>query len=114
MPHFILDCSPDLFANCERKQLLQRVNDVAQSTGLFAPANIKVRLRVFDDYLTAGSDDSFIHVFAYIMEGRTNEQKSALSIAVVGELKTMFPDVPVISLNVMDFEKASYHNRETV
>lgn len=114
MPHFILDCSPDVLVNCERQQLLRTVNDVAKSTGLFDPANIKVRLRVFDDYLTAGGNDAFVHVFAYIMEGRTIDQKCALSKAVVGELKSMFPQVPVISLNVMDFDKASYHNRDTI
>lgn len=114
MPHFILDCSPEILAAQDRKHLLQSVWDVAQASGLFNPADIKTRLRVFDDYITGGGDDPFIHVFAYIMEGRTVEQKSALSQSVVGKLKSMFPDVPVISMNVMDFEKATYANRNPV
>jgi 5-carboxymethyl-2-hydroxymuconate isomerase len=53
-------------------------------------------------------------VFAYIMEGRTSEQKSVLSTSIVRKLKSMYPDVPVISMNVMEFERATYANRKMV
>jgi 5-carboxymethyl-2-hydroxymuconate isomerase len=114
MPHFILDCSPDLFSGPDKTGILQAVFDTAKESGLFKTTDIKVRLRVYDDFITGGTADEFVHVFAYIMEGRTTAQKSALSQSIVGRLKGMFPDVPVVSLNVMDFEKATYSNRNTV
>jgi 5-carboxymethyl-2-hydroxymuconate isomerase len=47
------------------------------------------------------------------MEGRTKEQKANLSRQIVSELKMMFPEVPVISSNIRDFEKATYCNKNT-
>ena len=45
--------------------------------------DIKVRLRAFSDFLAGSENVDFLHVFAYIMEGRTALQKQALSTAVV-------------------------------
>ena len=78
---------------------------------MFRVEDIKVRIRAFDHYLVAGEASDFIHVFANIMEGRTIEQKAALSRSIVTRLAEMFSDVPVISVNVWEFEKATYMNR---
>jgi 5-carboxymethyl-2-hydroxymuconate isomerase len=48
------------------------------------------------------------------MEGRTTEQKAELSKQIVSELKVMFPQVPVISINIRDFEKSTYCNKSMV
>jgi len=48
------------------------------------------------------------------MEGRTVTQKSNLSKRIVTELKLMFPDVPIISINIRDFEKTTYCNKSMV
>ena len=48
------------------------------------------------------------------MEGRTTQQKSNLSKRIISELKLMFPNVPVISMNIRDFEKATYCNKSMV
>ena len=58
--------------------------------------------------------DDFIHIFANIMEGRTTSQKKKLSEKIISELKLMFPDVPIISINIRDFEKATYCNKSMV
>jgi 5-carboxymethyl-2-hydroxymuconate isomerase len=49
-------------------------------------------------------------VFANIMEGRTTEQKKALSENVARTLKELLPAVEIISMNIRDFEKATYCN----
>ena len=72
------------------------------------------RVRPYDEFTVGGTDHDFVHVFAYIMEGRSTEQKGALSNAVVRELKQLLPGVPVISMNVMEFERATYSNRNLV
>jgi 5-carboxymethyl-2-hydroxymuconate isomerase len=58
-----------------------------------------------------GGDSDFIHVFGNIMEGRTKAQKVDLSRKIVSKLNQLFPETPIISINIRDFEKASYINK---
>lgn len=48
------------------------------------------------------------------MEGRTATQKADLSRRIVTVLRAMFPDVPVISMSIREFEKATYCNRDMI
>ena len=45
------------------------------------------------------------------MEGRTADQKADLSKKIVSKLNQSFPEVPIISINIRDFEKSSYINK---
>ena len=114
MPHLILDCSPHVLELCSPQELIREVHDTAEASGLFAKGDIKVRIRSYDLYTVGGTENDFLHVFGYIMEGRTIDQRKALSMAIVERLKQLLPDVPVISMNVMEFEKATYTNRTMV
>ena len=114
MPHFIIDCYENVVHLKPPKEIIQKVFDTAESTALFNRADIKVRIRPFEHYTTGNTQDDFIHVFANIMEGRSTSQKKKLSGQIVRDLKLMFPDVPVISINVRDFEKATYCNRSMI
>lgn len=96
---------------------MQCVYEAAESSNLFASSGvggIKVRINPYKHYITVGSKDDFIHVFANIMEGRSQEQKQELSRSVVTALVKLFPEVPIISINIRDFEKATYCNRSMV
>jgi 5-carboxymethyl-2-hydroxymuconate isomerase len=90
------------------------VHDAAEATGLFDPRDIKVRVRTYGDSTVARGTSDFIHVFAYVMEGRSVAQRAALSRRIVGELPRLCPEVPVISMSVPKFEKATYCNRHTM
>ncbi|MEY8779064.1 5-carboxymethyl-2-hydroxymuconate Delta-isomerase [Allomuricauda sp. XS_ASV26] len=114
MPHFVIDCSTPILEQELPEDIMQKVYDTVKSTGLFVPEEIKVRIRPFQHYNTGNTDDDFIHVFANIMEGRNTIQKVNLSKQIVTALKAMFPKVPIISMNVRDFEKATYCNKEMV
>ena len=94
-------------------QIMQKVYDTAEAANLFSKGDIKVRINPFKHY-NIGDTSSFIHVFGNIMEGRTDEQKLKLSKAIVSTLKTMLPDVPIISMNIRDFENANYCNRSMI
>ncbi|MEI7802259.1 MAG: 5-carboxymethyl-2-hydroxymuconate Delta-isomerase [Bacteroidota bacterium] len=115
-PHFIIDCSENILQLKTAEDILRTVHDTADSTGLFKPGDIKVRIRPFaPDFFTVGNTKSdFIHVFGNIMEERTTEQKADLSKRIITKLKSMFPDVPVISINIREFEKATYTNRNLI
>ena len=114
MPHFILDCTEQVLEIQKPEVVLNEILEVAYSTGLFEKNDIKVRMNPFKYSLVQSDDSDFIHVFANIMEGRTNEQKANLSKLIVSKLKSMYPDVPIISMNIRDFEKASYCNKTMV
>ena len=93
---------------------MQAVYDAAESTGLFAKNDIKVRIRTFNYFKLGEDKKDFIHIFGNIMEGRTTEQKAALSKKIIERLNEMFPDVSILSINIREFEKATYSNKSLV
>jgi len=114
MPHFIIDCSENILRLNSPEEILREVHNIADAAGLFKKGDIKVRIRAFEYYTVGNTKSDFIHVFGNIMEGRTTEQKANLSKQVVAKLKSMFPEVPIISINVREFEKATYCNRNMI
>ena len=114
MPHFVIECNEDLVNAKSSEKIMQCVHEVALKSGLFDLANIKVGSKTYEQYFVAGEKEDFIHVFANVMEGRTIAQRSALSKNIVSQLKLMFPEVPVISVNVWEFEKDTYANLKTI
>lgn len=114
MPHFIIECSPDIIAQKTPAEIMQAVYDTADATGLFAPNDIKVRINPYTHYKLGEGKNGFIHVFGNIMEGRSTEQKANLSRKIVECLSAMFPEVSIISMNVREFEKATYCNKALI
>lgn len=111
MPHFVIDCSENVLTLNSIEEILREVHNAAHLTGLFKKDDIKVRIRSFKDFTVGDTRTDFIHVFGNIMEGRTTEQKANLSKEIVKKLTAMFPEVPVISISIREFEKSTYFNR---
>lgn len=114
MPHFVIDCSENILKIKTPEEIMQAVYNVAVATGLFAIADIKVRLNPYNYFTVANTNKDFIHVFGHIMQGRNSEQKADLSKKIVTALNEMFPQVPVISMNISDFEKTTYCNKSMI
>ncbi len=114
MPHFVIECSENITILESPGFIMQELFDVAESTGLFKKGDIKLRIKTYKHFNNAGSNHDFIHVFGNIMEGRTADQKNDLSKKMVTKLCKMFPDVPIVSMNIRDFDKAGYFNRPMV
>ena len=114
MPHCILDCSRTIekHANCEA--IINAVHSAAAGTGLFAEGDVKVRMNLFEHYTAGGTPADFVHTIVYLLAGRTLEQRQNLSSVIVKELKQLLPDVPIISLDIREIDRATYNNRETV
>ena len=111
MPHFIIDCSENITTLKTPEVIMQKVYDAADASTLFDEGDIKLRINPFKHYNVGNTTNDFIHIFGNIMEGRTSAQKSALSKKIIRELTLMFPNVPMISINIRDFEKATYCNK---
>lgn len=115
MPHFVIDCSENILNLHNPEETLLSVHKAAVKTGLFGDADIKVRFNSYSKhYLVGGQKNDFIHVFANIMEGRTTEQKASLSKEVITQLKSLFPSIDFIAINIRDFEKSTYCNKSMV
>ncbi len=111
MPHFIIDCSENILKAHSKDEIIRQVYLSAISTKLFHKNDVKVRINTFKEYITGDKKEDFIHVFANIMEGRTIKQKADLSKTIVKDLSLMLPSVPNIGTNVVEFERASYFNK---
>jgi len=111
MPHFIIDCSPDILQQQSADELMQLVYEAAEATGLFAKNDIKVRIRAYEHFRLADGKTNFIHIFGYIMEGRTTEQKANLSRLIISRLSALQMDTSFLSINISDFERATYCNQ---
>ena len=90
MPNFIIDCSQDIIQQVAPDKIMNAVYETAEATGLFAANDIKVRIQPFQYYKLAESKKNFIHIFGYIMEGRTTEQKPAYQNRLLQNLRYYF------------------------
>lgn len=111
MPHFVIDCSQNILQQITADELMKVVYETADSTGLFAPNDIKVRLRPFEYYKLGAGKTSFIHIFGYIMEGRSTEQKADLSGQLIARLSELRMDTSFLSVNISEFEFSTYCNK---
>ena len=93
---------------------MQAVYDVAEATGLFAVNDIKVRLRPYRYFKLGEGKKDFIHIFGNIMEGRSVEQRANLSQKILERLNEMFPDISILSINIREFERATYSNKALI
>lgn len=114
MPHFTIDCSEDILELKTPEEIMQAVYDAAEATGLFAENDIKVRINPYKYYKLGGTKKDFIHIFGNIMEGRTTEQKADLSEKIVKSLNEMFPEIAILSMNIREFEMATYSNKSLI
>jgi 5-carboxymethyl-2-hydroxymuconate isomerase len=114
MPHFVVDCSQEILQIHSEESIITRLHRAVNSSGLFEESDIKIRIRPFGIYAVGGGREDFIHTFAWIMQGRSVEQRAALSKAIVSELAEMFPMLPHIAVNIAEFEKATYFNRAMI
>lgn len=114
MPHFVIEFSKNILAQQPAEVIMNTVYDAAVSTGLFAENDVKVRINCYEHYKLGDGKDSFLHIFASIMAGRTTEQKANLSRLVIQKLAPLFPDISFLSMNVSEFEVATYCNKSLI
>jgi len=108
MPHFIIECNQNTSKVLDGATMVQKVFDVALHSGLFAKTNIKSRLKIYDESLVAGEDHDFVHVWGYIRQGRSDEQKRALSENIVKTIKALYPDIFLVSCDIRELDEGSY------
>jgi len=78
MPHVVIDCSANILSQVSEKKDFKAVHSITDASGLFNKEDIKVRVNPYNEFDVGGKQTDFIHVFGYILEGRTEVQKAAL------------------------------------
>src|SRR5215216_897614 len=114
VPHFIIDCSKNIIRQKSPDEIMQAVYDVAEATELFAANDIKVRIQPYQYFKLGEGKKDFIHIFGNIMEGRSTAQKANLSKKIIERLNEMFPEIAILSINIREFEKATYSNKALI
>ena len=114
MPHFVIECSENVLWMKTPADIMSVVYRAAEASTLFVKNDIKVRVHSYNQYQLGEGKDSFLHVFAYIMQGRTTEQKAALSKLIVENLNNLLPAIGILSVNISDFEQATYCNKAMI
>ncbi|MDB5563878.1 MAG: 5-carboxymethyl-2-hydroxymuconate isomerase [Tardiphaga sp.] len=111
MPHIVIEHSTDGHAAFDVTELMQALHDAAAATGVMQAADIKVRATAYADYLVAGRRDGFCHVSVYMLEGRTPEQKVALSEALRATMAQLLPQTKSLSVDIRDMDAVAYKKR---
>ncbi|OEC33870.1 5-carboxymethyl-2-hydroxymuconate isomerase [Pseudomonas cuatrocienegasensis] len=113
MPHCLIEASNAVLALIEPAELMQKVHDSIVATGICLPAEVKVRVQLYEHYRVAGEQADFVHVTASLLDGRTALQKKQVSMSVVGALLARLPTVQAISVDVRDMQREVFSNRRS-
>jgi 5-carboxymethyl-2-hydroxymuconate isomerase len=111
MPHLVIEYSVDGHGDVDMSELMRTLHAAAASTGVMQAADIKIRVMPYGDYLVAGVRDDFCHLSVYLLEGRSPEQKLALSESLRAALATMLPRTKSLSVDIRDMDAHAYKKR---
>lgn len=113
MPHCVIESAHSLLQTVDGNELVERVHGAAMGTGLFKEGEVKVRLSLYEHFTVGGSQEDFVHVIFYLLAGRSDEQKKALSMAIVRTLLERLPAVQSLSVDVRDIRREAFSNRRS-
>ena len=111
MPHVIIEHSEDVAGQIAIDDLIGAVHDAAMSSGLFPEYDIKTRAMAYKYHRTGQTRDSFLHVAVHLLDGRSDEQKCALSETILGAIEPLLPEVASVGVEIIDIHRASYRKR---
>ena len=111
MPHFVIEYAREVEQQIDLSELLEITHRVGASSGLMKPEDIKVRAHPYDHYRMVGTKDTFVHTTIFLLEGRTDEQKEKLSIALRTEQAKLMPSITAISIDIRDMNDITYKKR---
>jgi 5-carboxymethyl-2-hydroxymuconate isomerase len=112
MPHIVIEFSAGLEQSHDMNALCGAVFDAAAATGVFPDIpSIKVRARPVSYFLLGSDPQSFAHADVGLLDGRTVDQKSAVTQAVLQAMDGHLPDVGSLTVDIHDMVRATYAKR---
>lgn len=111
MPHFVVEYARPVEKSADIAAVMETVHQAGSDSGIMDPLDIKVRAVAYDHYRLHGPGETFLHVGAYLLEGRSDAQKKALAVLMRQRLAAILPTVTCISIDVRDMNAAAYERR---
>ncbi len=111
MPHAIIEHSSNLHAGEGASSLCEVVHQTMIASGLFNANDVKTRIQSASDFRVGvkGAFGNFVHVSVYLLEGRTQEQKQALTHAIFDALSTQYHQpIEQLSVDIRDMMRDTY------
>jgi 5-carboxymethyl-2-hydroxymuconate isomerase len=108
MPNFIIEYSESLAFQITPDVLMDKVFEGAKACGHFPPEAIKIRIEPRPQFRLHDKYKDFLHVSGHILSGRTDEQKSEISNALLTPLKTLELNSVFVSVEIVDIHRASF------
>jgi 5-carboxymethyl-2-hydroxymuconate isomerase len=110
MPHAIIEYSANIADTVETLDITALVHKTMIGSGLFTPSAIKTRSHMSSDFLVGEKlrIGSFLHLSVYFLEGRSAEQKAALSDALIAALQTPLHIVDEVTVDLREMNKETY------
>ncbi|MGQ9365606.1 5-carboxymethyl-2-hydroxymuconate Delta-isomerase [Azospirillum sp. ST 5-10] len=111
MPHFVIEYARPVEAMADPAAVMETVFHAAAGSGIMNPDDIKIRAIPFDHYRLPRPGETFLHVGAFLLEGRSDAQKEDLAVRLRAALAGILPDVTSISVDVRDMNPVAYKKR---
>ena len=111
MPHMVISYAKPVEDQVDIQELVQHVWNGAEESGLFTPGAIKARALPVEHFLTANTDQLFVHVDAKLFIGRTDEQKQDMVKRVFDKIDALVSKDVSISVEAIDMDKPNYIKR---
>lgn len=110
MPNVVMEYSNSIDERVNVQALLEDIHHVTIESGLFQLMDVKSRTLRTHNWLIGDKADNvdFIHVTVELLEGRTVEQKQALSQSIMVALRLKADFVASLTVNLRDMDKASF------
>tara|TARA_Y100001001_G_C7985789_1_gene301099 strand:- start:777 stop:1118 length:342 start_codon:yes stop_codon:yes gene_type:complete len=111
MPHIVIEYSKNIENQSNINSIISAVVNAACSSGEISRVDIKARAIPFDLFQLGSRENTFIHVTLSLLEGRTDDQKVAISKDLRKTLDEYLPTVSSISIDIRDMNATAYKKR---
>ncbi|MBV7255436.1 hypothetical protein KCG44_01415 [Pacificimonas sp. WHA3] len=111
MPHLIAEHSKDVETRNAIPALFTALMKACDINPSIDAANVKLRAQGFHSYLVAGEIRAFLHLSLAMMGGRSDDEKAALSDALMTAAISAMPVSTEITVEIRDTHRASYRKR---
>jgi 5-carboxymethyl-2-hydroxymuconate isomerase len=108
MPHFVIEYSGSLTQQITPEIIMDSVFEGAKASKSFPPEAIKIRMLPHPVFRLHDKHKDFLHVSAHIFNGRTDQQKSEISEAIIKPLKTLGLQSVFVSVEIVDIHRAGF------
>lgn len=111
MPHLVIEYAHNLEDKISINALISSAQEAMQRSGLFAPHTIKTRALPYRTFIAGDKGGSFIHAEIRLLEGRSEQEREALSSTVFNCLCQFADGVPAVTVEVREMDPDCYSKR---